>query len=185
MQLQRWSGWPAVNEAFAHMPATTEQLLHPDKYAAREPALVLPPIDPTPLGAGFTSRLADDQGEQGLRIMLAAWSSPVEGAAAASGWGGDRVLLAEKKDGGKSTFATAYHLRFDAPKLADKMTAILKAKWSPACRERKDLGPMAWRRQGADIAIVGGPYTRDGKTVTSAGKCADANRWIDAILKSK
>ena len=45
------------------------------------------------------------------------------------------------------------------------MTAILKAKWSPACRERKDLGPMAWRRQGADIAIVGGPYTRDGKTV--------------------
>jgi hypothetical protein len=186
--LRKKGGWDAVNKAYSKLPQTTEQLLHPDKYEAHEPRLVLPEIDPTPLGSGFHSRLADDQGEQGLRIMLAAWSTPNEAAEAAAGWGGDRVLLAESKAQTKNLLATAFHLRFDAPKLADKMTAILKKKFPVACRERKDLGPFAWKRQGADIVIVGGPYARDvatGKKVTSAGTCADANRWIEAILKAK
>ena len=33
---QTSGGWPAVNAMFARPPASTEQVLHPDKYAAAE-----------------------------------------------------------------------------------------------------------------------------------------------------
>ncbi|HVY47539.1 MAG TPA: hypothetical protein VHB21_16735, partial [Minicystis sp.] len=181
---RRAGGWAAVDAAYARLPQTTEQLMHHDKYAANEPALKLPRIDVAGLGPGYRARLEDDMGEESLRIMLEAWSTPDAAAAAAAGWGGDREVLAESKAGGATTLAVAYHVRFDAPKLADGMAALLKQKFPP-CRERKGLGPFGWQRRGADVVIVGGPYARDGKSVRAAGDCAVANRWMKAILDAR
>ena len=46
MQLQMQGGWDAVNAAFATPPASTEQILHPDKYLAGEApvAVTLPDV---------------------------------------------------------------------------------------------------------------------------------------------
>jgi hypothetical protein len=179
---RRAGGWKAVDAAYEDLPATTEQLLHPAKYAAHEPALDIPKIAPGPLGAGFTARLDDDLGEQGLRMMLQEWGSRDAGARAATGWGGDRILLAERRDGDARTFAAAYHVRYDTPKDADAAAKLLKAKFK-ACVARADRGPFTWERRGADLVLVGGPYTRGAGAVRSAGSCADATRWAKAILK--
>jgi hypothetical protein len=52
-QLQ--SGWEGVNELFRRMPVSTEQILHPEKYAANEaPIPVTLPADlATELGSGW------------------------------------------------------------------------------------------------------------------------------------
>ena len=57
LQQQMAGGWDAVNAAFANPPASTEQVLHPEKYASREA-----PIDVTAAGR---PRRPDGQGLEG------------------------------------------------------------------------------------------------------------------------
>jgi hypothetical protein len=177
---RRAGGWPAVDAAIGAMPATTEQLLHPKKYAAHEPALDVPDVPIDALGAGFSRQLDDDMGEQGLRILLATWA-PEAAEVAASGWGGDKLVVARKVDGPRRTFAVAYHVRYDTPKDADAVAKLLGAKRKP-CEARAEMGSLAWHRKGADVALVGGPYTREGDVIKPAGTCADATRWARAIV---
>lgn len=89
-------GYPAVDAAFADPPASTEQVLHPDKYAAHEQPIVvqLPSAVPAALGTGWAEVGRDTLGELVLRIWLTEGGVPLENArVAAAGWGGDRLAL--------------------------------------------------------------------------------------------
>jgi hypothetical protein len=113
--LQTKGGWGAVDQAFARPPDSTEQVLHPEKYTAREAPVIVPvPADlATRLGAGWTVEFQDTFGEFGLR----SWLQSVGGldaaaaSAAADGWGGDRVVLVA--DG--ASFALAIQTVWDTP----------------------------------------------------------------------
>jgi hypothetical protein len=102
--LQAVGGWKAVDNAFGKPPASTEQVLHPDKYASGEaPIKVDMPKDlAAGLGAGWKVGLEDTLGEFQLKVWLAN-ASGGKGAsvadAAAAGWGGDRVALLDGPDG--------------------------------------------------------------------------------------
>jgi len=92
--LYQSGGWSAVDTALQSPPASTEQVLHPEKYAAHEmPVPVSLPADlAAKVGSGWKLALQDTFGELELRIWLesSASSSALAGPAAA-GWGGDRV----------------------------------------------------------------------------------------------
>jgi hypothetical protein len=113
--LENKGGWDAVNQAFAAPPDSTEQILHPEKYVAREaPVRVAVPADlATRLGAGWAVEFQDTFGEFGLRSWLQAVGGldPVVAASAADGWGGDRVFLVAHGD----AFALAIETVWDTP----------------------------------------------------------------------
>lgn len=180
--LRKRGGWAAVDAAFKKLPASTEQLLHLDKLDAAEPpvTIAVPPV--AALGSGFRPVLDDVMGEQGLRIALAEWAPRDVAARAAAGWGGDRYVVA-KRDGDKPQFATGWWVRMDTPADAREVADVLKHRFGTACRERKALGPMAWRSVGADILVVAGPYERDGGVARSAGSCAGATAWLAALAR--
>jgi hypothetical protein len=95
-------GNAAVDAAFEHPPDSTEQVIHPEKYAAGEKpvAVVLPATLAATLGAGWTAAGEDTLGEQNLRVWLN--DGGVAGSlatAAAAGWGGDRLVLLEGPGG--------------------------------------------------------------------------------------
>ncbi len=92
--LYQRGGWPAVNEAFARVPQSTEQVLHPDKYLATEPPLevTLPDLLPT-LGEGWELLVEDTLGEMVIRAYLQTGFYATNPIRAAAGWGGDRVSL--------------------------------------------------------------------------------------------
>ena len=108
-------GWAAVDAAYARPPDSTEQILHPEKYAADERPVTIPiPTDLAKrLGAGWTVDLQDTFGEFGLRDWLQVVGGvPADVAAdAAAGWGGDRVVMVS--DG--SAFAIAIQTAWDTP----------------------------------------------------------------------
>jgi hypothetical protein len=85
-------GLDALNAAYRRPPASTEQVYHPARYAARETAI---PVD---LGAisvsGFTEADAGGFGELIFRAVLAEGIGSAQALQAATGWGGDtyRVL---------------------------------------------------------------------------------------------
>ena len=70
--LQASGGWDAVNGAFREPPASTEQVLHPEKYASHEaPVDVTLPADlPTKLGRAGRRALEDTLGEFQLKVWL-------------------------------------------------------------------------------------------------------------------
>ena len=97
---QAAGGWAAVDRLFAHPPASTEQILHPEKYVSGEaPVAVSLPADlAARLGAGWSVDLRDTLGEFTLRVWLESAGRLTADVAtnAAAGWGGDRVAIVRR-----------------------------------------------------------------------------------------
>jgi hypothetical protein len=183
-------GWPAVDQAWAKLPTTSEQILHVAKWRAHEGALDVKAPTFAALGAGWTKVDEDTNGELGMRLAYEEWSSADEAARAAAGWGGDRMVLA--KNGDRS--ALAMRLRYDADsesRAASAFALVAKAiaggangakgaAW--ACAERAETGPIGVMRTGRDLVFVAGP-AKTGPAWASAGDCALAKKWADEIGK--
>lgn len=190
--LREVDGWDAVNAAFKSRPQSTEQILHPEKFIEREAPITVadPPVEALNLGGGtWKSVMSDTFGENGFRFMFHAKGETFEDAAdSADGWGGDRFVLAESRgDDGSISSALALRIQMDDAKSAREFgaalsTYLVKAASGVGCAERATLGPLAWRQKGLDFAIVAGPWKTLNGSRTSASKCADANKWISAIL---
>jgi len=107
-------GWVAVNAAYADPPASTEQILHPDKYLAREiPDAVESPRIVAALGTGWTEREETTLGEAWIGVWLSGiGASQAVADVAAAGWGGDRIVVASGPEG---VWALAWRFRWDAP----------------------------------------------------------------------
>jgi hypothetical protein len=99
IRLVKKSGWKAVDELYAKLPATSEQMLHIDKLVAREPAI------PTKLDTGALEKVLpdlalvwhDNIGEAALLSMLAQVDDATVARTAASGWGGDFFIALDRK----------------------------------------------------------------------------------------
>ncbi len=186
-ELRRRAGWSGVDDgAWRALPTTTEQLLHPDKLAAREPAIEVAVPSIAPLGPGFRLAMEDVLGEQGLRITFEEWTNREAAAVAAAGWGGDRYAVAVRDlEGGGREIALALRFTMDSARDAQEVARVLGARFGASCRVRPALGPIAWRARGADVVLVAGPYRRDGAAARGAGDCALAGRWLDALVKAR
>lgn len=95
-------GYASVDAAFDDPPASTEQIIHPEKYEAREAPItvVAPDGVAAALGAGWSAAGQDTLGELILGIWLRAGAVPrPESIAAAAGWGGDRLVILRGPDG--------------------------------------------------------------------------------------
>jgi hypothetical protein len=96
-------GWPAVDRAFGRLPDSTEQALHPDKYAAGEKPIEVA-LDASALakamGAGWTGTPEDTLGEFQLSIWLRENGvKALPAGDAAAGWGGDRLAYLRGPNG--------------------------------------------------------------------------------------
>jgi len=83
--------WGAVDALWSDPPASSEQILHPEKYDAGEPAIA---VDESALPAltGFGRPTGSDVlGELVVRTWLESALPPEIAARAAAGWGGDRA----------------------------------------------------------------------------------------------
>ena len=89
----RAGGHGAIDALLAEAPASTEQVLHPDKLAAREAPVEVSTAVPVPLAASFELAYHDVLGEFGTRLVVADAVGEARAAAAAQGWGGDHALL--------------------------------------------------------------------------------------------
>jgi hypothetical protein len=120
-------GYGSVNAAFANPPASTEQVIHPEKYAAREVPVEVKPASglEANLGAGWSEAARDTLGEEVLSVWLRIGGVPVATAtAAAAGWGGDRLVLFVGPGGAS---ALAIESAWDSPADANEFVAAATA----------------------------------------------------------
>jgi hypothetical protein len=92
--LQGRGGWPAVNNAHRRPPTTSEQVLHPEKFFAREPGEEIEiPDNRQVLAAGFERIEEDTLGELELSVYLGQKRVSGTDEEAAAGWAGDRLAV--------------------------------------------------------------------------------------------
>jgi hypothetical protein len=116
--LQRAGGWRAVNAAYRDPPDSTEQVIHPEKYRARErPLVVRLPTLARALGRGWSERFRDTLGEVTIQVWAAQAGGPTASREAAAGWGGDRVA---SYDGPGGDWAVVWETVWDTPRDASE-----------------------------------------------------------------
>ncbi|MDW8065697.1 MAG: hypothetical protein RMK32_08710 [Anaerolineae bacterium] len=160
-------GWDAINAAFRDPPASTEQILHPEKFFRRERPIrvTLPPLTDT-LGSGW--QLVDENvlGEFFLRVYLEERLPTFEAEEAAAGWGGDRYAVYVNEAAGQDLLmlAVAWDDEAEAREFVDAYRSYATARYGgdPAREEQdqalwigKDALWLEWR--GAHVLILRGP----------------------------
>jgi hypothetical protein len=113
-QLYASGGWDAVDAAYGDLPASSEQILHPDAYIDGEAPLPVEPLDLwSVVGADWGHASDTTLGEDWMAVWLQGIG--VEEAAAdmaAAGWGGDHLAVATNPDG---SWALGWRIAWDAP----------------------------------------------------------------------
>ncbi|MCL0029121.1 hypothetical protein M1N23_03130 [Dehalococcoidia bacterium] len=158
-----------VNEAYAYVPRSTEQILHPEKYKSREaPIEVEEPDILVSLGSGWSEIHRNTFGEMFLRSYLESGIEPEKAAVAAAGWGGDRFALYEGPDDALAlSVMTTWDTERDAVEFFDGFRGLLQSgtesDWealedtASAFILRSDIQTTLISLRGLDVAIFLAP----------------------------
>ncbi len=166
-ELRRSGGWKLVNKVWAAPPESTEQLLHPEKHAAKEPwRTFATPGAPKP---GCEVIFEDVIGEQGLKILFEEWASAEDAAAGAEGWNGDRVTVFRC---GKE-YGLFWRIAYDEAGESARGMETFRAG-IPHCRPAVDQVARTVRQLDDHIVVV----ALEGAAPT----CADLSTWIDSSV---
>ena len=132
-------GWDAVNAAYDQPPASTEQVLHPEKYVADERPADVPDPD-----VATADGRADGRRSSRARWARRCWASGwAHGrrrnrtrTVAAAGWGGDRLSVAS---GPNDEWGMAWRIAWDTTAQADEFDEAYGADHrGPAVRDAGD-----------------------------------------------
>lgn len=96
--------WSAVDRIYKDLPSSTEQIIHPEKYLlTRDDPKSVQLDDPSAeMGTGWQAVYRNVLGEFSLFLLLKLNLPEEQARSAASGWGGDQLMLLEDGSGGRS-----------------------------------------------------------------------------------
>ena len=143
---------PGAMPFAAAMPVSSEQILHPERYAAGDV-----PTDVTFAGTALdTVRYEDGLGEFETRLLfqeLLPDSSGLRAAALAAGWDGDRYQVIRA---GPAADALVWYSVWDDAEAAARFARSLERVWP----NRRTVAPGSRRTEIVSLTIVGRPVVR-------------------------
>ena len=170
-QLYRREGWPLVTKAYKDLPQSTEQILHAEKYFAREaPVKINLPDISSMLGLGWKRIDIDVNGEWSYYLILDEFlKSQDESRRAAAGWGGDRYSVYEEPKTGQVMIAhlSAWDTEQDAQEFFNAYVKRTERRYKTATHLsttesttdknwRTDEGNVIMQRRGMRVLVVEG-----------------------------
>lgn len=163
--------WAAVNRIYSDLPASSEQILHPDKYVKQRdrPQLVAINDPARLLGPGWASHYRNVLGEFTIHLILKLHLSDDEAARASAGWGGDQLLLAEKGEASGVFSESVWDTTADAEEFYAAIGKWLQRRLPRGTKSEESANAITWldggdyysvQREGARVRwIVGLPET--------------------------
>ena len=172
--VRRIRGERGVDALFHNPPASTEQILHPEKYEAGEAPREVQLDEEGFAAGGWKSVTSTPLGEIGVRGLLMAGVTEREAIRAASGWGGDRAFLFERA-GSVPLFVwkTVWDRPSDAEEFFDTYNSMRRKAGAQvgASLAENDVAQVRWREAGRTTIV-----RRAGDSViVIRGAEADAN----------
>jgi hypothetical protein len=161
-QIYRRGGWPLISDAYKNLPQSTEQILHAEKYFAREaPVKVNFPDIAKQLGKGWARLDYDVTGEWSyFQILDEYLRAEKESQRAVGGWGGDRFALYENPALRQVLLAqlTAWDTEQDAVEFFDAYAKRTELRYKGAIADTRASVPTqtrrAWRTKGEGLVVL-------------------------------
>ena len=156
--VRRSRGERGVDALFERPPASTEQILHPEKYEANEQPREVQLNEEAFAAGGWQSVTSTPLGEVGVRGLLMAGVTERDATRAANGWGGDRAYLFERT-GGTPLFVwkTIWDTQSDAEEFFSAYNSLLRVrKGAQATGENpaaNNIAQAIWRDNGRTTIV--------------------------------
>jgi hypothetical protein len=166
--------WETINKLYSDPPTSTEQIMHPEKYYGTRdnPKPVDAATKAAKLGAEWKIPYKSVFGEFMLGQLLELHMNKDRARRAATGWGGDEVLLLENGAGQNAVWIeTEWDTDNDAEKFFAAMDEWFRLRYSKTSRRSTPEGFSliqngefsALSREGTGVRIVLGLPEADGK----------------------
>ncbi len=154
---KHWGGdWGRVPPLGPEMPVSTEQILHPERFAPGAEDMPTRVEFVEELPAGWDLVLADDLGELETRILLREFLPTREQAdRAAAGWDGDRFRLLDGPEGETLQWFTVWDTERDGLEFADAVTEAMIERYGGSPREAgRELRITRRQEAGRHVVVV-------------------------------
>lgn len=167
--------WQAVNNMYFDLPASTEQILHPEKYfGVRDNPKPVASMNPVAkLGDQWRVAYRNVLGEFSLGLLLNLHFTEEHSRKAVTGWGGDEVLHLESASGRKAVFVnTVWDTSDDAEKFLEAMDGWFLKRFPKGRRGNETSNGFSLtndgmfyeiRRDGENLYFILGLPQADGK----------------------
>jgi hypothetical protein len=132
-------GLEALDRALRNPPASTEQVLHPNRYPRDVPQDVGAPDVSARLGAGWKAIDSSDVGEGFLRVMLDLELPVTDAQRAAAGWDGGQYRAFGKGSQTAVLLLTVWDTERDAREFADSMERWVRDRHGSVMRRGTSL----------------------------------------------
>jgi hypothetical protein len=143
-ELFEMGGWEAVDKAYENPPNTTEQVMHPEKYFAKEDSQNVK----APLINGDWKLIKTERfGEYFILVMLNNWIPEKEAEEAAEGWGGDKLSYYEINDG----YLFTWNISWDSNEEANEFYIAFQKMMNETSAEKEN--DSHWFVYGRYISI--------------------------------
>lgn len=143
--------WGAANRALRGPgPVSTEQVLHPEKYRAREKPLRV--ATPRPPGPGWNKATSGTIGEFDTAELIRSSDTPERAGRAAAGWGGGTYAL-WRNEHARPDFTLRLAWRWDTPRDAAEFTSALP-RYIERTLEARPSGPGVWDTPEGNTVVV-------------------------------
>ena len=150
--LHAQQAWPGVDRAYQNIPASSEQVLHPDRFARGErPEIVTLPAVPELAAAGTTTLTDDTIGELEMSVYFRLALNEADAQRAADGWGGDRLRVVRDARG---VLGAIWQTRWDSE--ADAVEAEAAARAVMDAAQSGERARSAVVRNGRAVLILRG-----------------------------
>lgn len=188
--VQAAGGWDALDKLYAEPPQSTEQCLHPEKYAKardRPTPLALPGIADVsgPAASGWRRADLAVHGELYLRVLLLRHGTASAAARkAAAGWDGDVYGAWRSADGRTSiVLATTWDTPRDAQEFFDAYRRTLPKKYEKLVEETgSDLSSLRYT-YGEEKLGTGALVLRDREVFAVEGFEAELrSKFVEALV---
>jgi hypothetical protein len=152
---RRRGGERAVDELFTRPPASSEQVLHPEKYFANEQPREVQFDEARLTSGGWRASVSTPLGELGVRGLLLKSLSRKDAERAASGWGGDCAYLYERA-GGATLFVwkSVWDRAVDAQEFFRAYNALERARGATDTGAPRDVQTEKTWREGVVVTRV-------------------------------
>jgi len=159
-----------LDAAYRRPPVSTEQVLHPEKYAADEKPIAIDPaaVDEFLAPKGYAPIYKTTLGELGVALVLETHFPREDLAAASEGWGGDTFAVYEK-DGAAPlvVWITEWDSAEDAVEFQAQAFRLMKRVLPPD----SELAAPAQRQKSGVVFGVNVPKDLQDDLVAAAWKC--------------
>jgi hypothetical protein len=165
--------WQGLDRAYEFLPASTEQIMHPERFLARDnPVKIEMPDLVAAFGQDWKQSDADVHGEFGYQVIMSEFIPKRAARVAATGWGGDRYALYENKANGAAALVeyTTWDSARDAKEFFDAYSERTEKRYKVSRPAGTDTGSRIYETteglasielRDKDVLIIEGAQARE------------------------